>query len=166
MLPVTLDLLLHGDGKSAKKHSDRCVECSGPTKGGKPWCTEHIMLSPYAAKLVNALNSREQEIEHVRRFGRGAIKPDSQILQDILALLKVEGSKSLARLARDLKGIDISLLMHYAERLSNHGKISLVQTQRGRWMLHLVGYKNPLAHLIDDENDDDEEDDEEDENVT
>jgi hypothetical protein len=121
----------------------------------------------YAADVREKLDARDKEIECVKKYGRAAIKANSQVLADVLTLLEVEGYISVPRLARDIIGVDKEILECYAERLCNKNQAGLARNKKGTMVIHLLNYDFSSADANDDEEgDSDYVDDEVDEKET
>lgn len=92
--------------------------CNAATREGKPYCPDHIEMSPYVRGVVGALLQREREDEAVLRAAHPerVCNFDGITVQGIIQQLAVHGTRSRERLCRELS-MDRELLDKYAEAL-------------------------------------------------
>ena len=126
--------------EGTRHHTTHCEapRCHASTREGKPYCPEHVELNPYIRELMAQLASREREEANVGKLGARAVDLEGITAQEILQHLRVHGSRTLKRLARELN-ISLKVLQGYTRALERRKLIALTQTDRGGKILHLYG---------------------------
>lgn len=130
--------------------------CRTQTKDGKPFCVRHVEHCAYVVEVQRKIDQREQEIADVKR-GRGShvIKRDSIVINDLLLTLKIDGSRTVAKLARDDNRLDKTSTEVYARQMRKFGLVSMMLNERRKWVVHAMPNALPdidieIEHDIDD----------------
>ena len=110
------------------RHCD-APDCRSATRSGKPFCPKHVDRLPYVQELLGKIANREAEEARVRDQGPRAVDPEALTSKEVVQFLRVNGKRSVPRLARDLN-LDFETLDHYVDALIRHGQIELVRIKR------------------------------------
>ncbi len=99
--------------------------CRRATRGGKRWCPEHVMRSPYAQHVAREDARRQGEILDVRTRGSKSIRKDSGVLEDVRNELLISGPRKVAKLSYWLKaeGLDSTTVWSYVIEARRRGLI-------------------------------------------
>lgn len=124
-------------GRRDTRHCQQ-AGCKRATTGRKPYCTEHVALMPQVQRLQEELQRREDEWSAVLRRGARAVDPQGTTAQEILMYLKIQGSSTVRRLAKDLS-MDLELLTPYVNALRRHRLVRVTQNKRGIPLVHYTG---------------------------
>jgi hypothetical protein len=111
--------------------------CKRATTGRKPFCTDHIEHMPQVRWLRDELQRREDEWEAVRRRGARAVKMEGTTAHEVLQYLKVHGSRTIRRLAKDLS-MDLELVTPYVNALRRKRKVRVTENKRGIPLVHYL----------------------------
>jgi hypothetical protein len=100
-----IEALRRSSNKPARRRrgSARCYgppceipDCTGRTVGNKPYCLDHVVMMPYAAKIQRREEAREEEIITTTP------PIDGYVAQDLLGAIQLNQS-SIPALSRDLR---------------------------------------------------------------
>lgn len=122
-------------GSRARADAHRCrVEgCPVTAWHGKPFCPDHVALSPYAGAVAAAWEQRAEDAL------RGRARPGSTLSEDALVTITaLGGSASVERIAREL-GVSLEAAQGVARGLARQRLVRLEETQRGSTRLVLRG---------------------------
>jgi hypothetical protein len=126
-----IDALTKGANKPARRRrgSARCYgppceipNCEGRTVGNKPYCLDHVVLMPYAARIQRREEEREQEIE----VGKPPL--DGYVAQDLLGAIKLNQS-SIPALSRDLR-VPHAVVEFLVDKMVIAGMVSIRRSKR------------------------------------
>ncbi len=109
---------------SARCYGPPCEikDCDGRTVGNKPYCLDHVVLMPYAAKIQRREEQREQEI-------LSKTPPlDGFVAQDLLGAIKLNQS-SIPALSRDLR-VPHDVVARLVAKLVEAGVVSIRRSKR------------------------------------
>ncbi len=104
--------------------------CDNSTREGKPYCTDHVMRHPYVKMVAKVIEGREREILNVAKRGHRAVDVYGSIAQEIVSYLKVHGTKTIKRIARD-HGMKPETTRSYCDALRRAGIVILGCNKRG-----------------------------------
>ena len=125
------------DPSVSEQRTCEAEACGETTRGGKPFCTQHVERSDYVQRLMRTLARAEREVERVRASGARAVDPEGLTCSEILRELRVHGPRSAQRLARTL-ALEPHVLRVYLRVLALAGRVRLRLAQRGRLMVYPV----------------------------
>lgn len=93
--------------------------CGLSTQKGKPFCSKHVECMPYIQNLLKRKQEKEQEEARVERQDRGwtELNPEGSTAQELLNILRQQGSLKLPRLAREAN-LPEQVVAGYVEVLS------------------------------------------------
>lgn len=94
--------------------------CFNRTYGYKAFCTDHFEGNDYAAKVIQELADREEEIERVKKRGWSQVNLNGSVAYDVL--LALEQPKGLGAIQKCLL-LESSLVKHYLEALQRGGLV-------------------------------------------
>lgn len=104
--------------------------CERATKGGKPFCVDHVAQQPYVQELMAKMAAREEEEARVRRLGAGAVDPEGITAREILAYLLIQGPSTVRRLAHELH-LEGRTVEGYVRGLQRAGRVATSRNRRG-----------------------------------
>lgn len=123
-----------------REKTRHCKTCGKATQEGKRYCTDHVKQHEYVVDLIRKLELSDLEELEVRQQGYQAIRPDSIIAKDMIAILKSQGPRSIERLSRELRR-DSELVERYVEYLYQQGLVELKETNRGKVAVRFIESK-------------------------
>jgi len=131
--PKVVEIDRPGRPKPEKCEAPGCVKT---TQKGKNRCTDHIEDTAYAQRLADRMSRMREEEE---RASKGKIKfsPDSENTKEILLLLSLHGSKTVARLARDTNH-SIAVIEGYVKALVKAKLVTTEMNKRGATVVSMV----------------------------
>ena len=109
-----------------RSENPRCSaeDCNKTTREGKPYCSEHIMLSPYVAQILEELKIKDEE---EKKLSNGEeISQEGHLIRETLLLLE-QASYTSAKLSRL---VDISHTAAEALIMQMH-RLGLARISRG-----------------------------------
>lgn len=120
-------------GRSRARTSACQVDgCRESTREGKPYCPEHIDRLDYVARIQAQLEEREAEVAEVAKRGWKAVNIDGPIVKEILMHMRMKGTQTVERMAREVAGGQLSdVIEQYVEALVRKRLVKLGTTQRG-----------------------------------
>ncbi|MGE0707640.1 MAG: hypothetical protein AB7N76_08235 [Planctomycetota bacterium] len=107
-----------------------CNVCGQTTREGKPFCSEHVEQHGYVREILTILANKEAEEERVRLEGPQAVDPAGLTAQELLLHLRLNGSRTIERLSRELQ-LGPAVVSRYVDALVEHGEVSTGRTTRG-----------------------------------
>ena len=121
--------------------------CHQSTREGKPFCSEHVGLNPYALRIAQEIVKRDSEDAVVAAGNTPASGYNVQGLtaQAILQHLVEHGTRTKARLCRELI-LERKVLDGYVEALIKKGIVSEGMTRRGAATLILLNPDSSQSH--------------------
>lgn len=110
----------------------RCerVGCGRSTCEGKPYCTEHVLLNPYAEELMARLSAQEAEQARVRRLGARGVDVRGTTAGELLHELDRFGPLTRRRLVQHLR-LPEAVMQSYLEALLGAGLVGPGPRSRG-----------------------------------
>ena len=113
--------------------------CATTTHDAKPYCVDHVELTPYAHGLLEQLALQALEEERVAREGSSAVDLEGLTARSLLQQLEL-GPLSLARLARKLF-LSQEVALGYTLALQEAGRVTSSSSREGRPLLALTGVR-------------------------
>ncbi len=126
-----IEALRRSSNKPARRRrgSARCYgppceieNCEGRTVGNKPYCLDHVILMPYAAKIQRREEQREQEILSKEPPLNGFVS------QDLLGAIKLNQS-SIPALSRDLR-VPHDVVAWLVDKMVEAGVVTIRRSKR------------------------------------
>ncbi len=112
--------------------------CNKSTREKKPFCSDHVEMHPYVQELLKAMADQAAEQEKVdQKISAQHVPADSLTVQEIINHIKVHGSRTVERLARELN-FEVELIHRYVNTLVSRGVLKRGQTKRGSVIVSLV----------------------------
>jgi hypothetical protein len=121
--------------------------CGVATRAGKPFCSEHVERHPYVQSLLDLMAESDLETERVGRQGARAVDVDGLNAREILQFVRVNGERTVARLARDLN-MHLPTLRSYVQALRRARLLSLGKNKRGKPLIRIPGEKRRAAASV------------------
>lgn len=111
-------------------------DCGVATRAGKPFCSNHVEKHPYIQELLHIMMDSEIEEARVRQIGPRAVAADGLNSLEIVRFVRVNGERTVPRLARDLN-MDLPTLEAYVKALKRRRLIRLGKNKRGTPLISL-----------------------------
>lgn len=112
--------------------------CSKSTREKKPFCSDHVEMHPYVQELLKAVADQTAEQKKVdQKISAQHVPADSLTVQEIINHIKVHGSRTVERLARELN-FEVELIHRYVNTLISRGVLKIGRTKRGSTIVSLV----------------------------
>lgn len=135
-------------GASRERATCEAEGCRARTRERKPYCSEHLDLSPYVAQLEAELEEQRQEQAEVRRRGARAVQVDGPTAREVLRALLLEEERTSRRLAIEV-GVEPELVEAYARVLRRAGYLSTrIHRRGGLWLTLLDQGREALASAV------------------
>lgn len=103
--------------------------CFATTREGKPYCPKHVDRNPYVASILTILHTGRDEIENVKLRGIEAINPRGLVATEVLNVVRILGSCSVDRIARDTR-LPSVIAKAYVYSLARIGVVRLGRSVR------------------------------------
>jgi len=98
--------------------------CQQTTREGKPYCSNHTGLNPYAMVVLEELERISRERNLVLLNGKECVDLKSTTAQEIIRVLRQKGTKTIAGLAKDLQ-LSEKLISRYLQAMKAEGIVTL-----------------------------------------
>ena len=119
---------------------DYCTypNCRRTTREGKPYCIEHLTLSPYIKSLTGLVERRES---HIKCLLAGNLDLDPGVVEEIMSMIKTSGEATLQRVSF-ATGYTQRVISTYVQKLIAQGVLEEGRTPRGSVMVRIC-YSGP-----------------------
>lgn len=117
--------------------------CRDTTRNGKIYCTKHVESHVYVRELLESIDNRVLEDEHVNKNGSDVANLEGITAKELLLELKLKGPRTLERLERELQ-LKRSIVYKYAVAFKREGIVEFSTTSRGSVTVRLTDSSQEL----------------------
>lgn len=138
---VALDQIPTPPRRDSGYRAPRCEAdgCGGPTREGKPFCSEHVESMDYVQGILAQMADRTTEIERVKKRGWKAVNVRGPVVGEIADYLNAHGERTIERIAREVcHGTLREVLSHYVTAMKKAKLVTLGVSRRGSTTLQMV----------------------------
>lgn len=137
LMPGTLFRTMQTGSPTGRAPNPKCnhAPCKRATREGKPYCSEHVELSPYVARIIEELELRDHEAALLAAGKK--IARDGHLVRETLLMLE-QGSYTSAKLSR-LMDISHSSTETLIRIMDDMGLATMSKTDRGALVIAKIG---------------------------